>query len=280
MAYFDKYKYRAAEGLNEREEKLADIQDAAHERYMQRHRQSVESNPASYSSYDPMRRAVEADMAAKGLRQHELDRLRMQNENALDIERARAKGLENQGLAAARERAAADIDVAGKNLEGIQATQSGLTEREKAQIEANQKLEETRGANQLGLAAKQGEWSVKTEQERAKAAQEAAERAENQRRQRELELQRMKNEGAVDAATVKAQGVEKNAQANNNNAIITAAIKAGANVGKSPTQVLAELQQQYKDNPDLLAAITVYGAGAEARQPENRGWRTRYGAAQ
>lgn len=280
MAYFDKYKYRAAEGLNEREEKLADIQDAAHERFMRRHRQSVESNPASFSSYDPMRRAVEADMAAKGLRQHELDRLEMQNKSALEIEQERAKGLENQGLGAARERAAADIDVAGKNLEGIQETQKGLTEREKAQIEANQKLEETRGANQLGLAEKQGEWSVKTEQERAKAAQEAAERAENQRRQREVELQRMKNEGAVDAAKAKGETIEINTKSRNYNAIITSAIKAGGAVGKSPAQVLAELQQQYKDNPELLEAITGYGAGWDARQPENRGWRTRYGAAQ
>lgn len=101
-----------------------------------------------------------------GLRQHELDVLKQQGENAIGVEREKAEGLKNQGLSAAERNLEATKYGADKNLEIEQERQRGMTEREKSIAEGNLNVEKERRAGALDLerARQRGALSIAQEQ--------------------------------------------------------------------------------------------------------------------
>lgn len=157
----------ATNAENNANNRSADLNQAAHDRFMQRRRNFLERNPNAVSPIEyAATMGFERGKNPTGLRQHELDVLKQQGENAIGVEREKAEGLKNQGLSAAEKNLEAAKYGADKNLEIEQERQRGMTEREKSIAEGNLNVEKERRAGALDLerARQRGALSIAQEQ--------------------------------------------------------------------------------------------------------------------
>ena len=201
----------AREGrLADHMESLNDELDRQHQASMRARQRRLESDIAAGARggrYSPitmerMRNELEYMRGGgiAGLRQHEMDVLRQQGENAIGVERVKAEGMKNQGLSAAEKNLEATKYGADRNLEIEQERQRGMTEREKSIAEGNLKVEQERRAGALELekerqrgglavAREQGDTAVAVQEEKNKGLQA---QADIERNAREFEMQHQK----------------------------------------------------------------------------------------
>ena len=144
-----------------------------------------------------------------GLRQHELAMLKQQGENEFKVAKQKRFGMKEQGADAAGLNAEATKHGWDKQLEMEQVRQKGLTEREKATAESNEKTEGIRGTNALNvekerqrgglaIAQEQGDAAVDVEREKGLTAAAGAVRDEQvlkwkQQHEKELAQMRLNN---------------------------------------------------------------------------------------
>lgn len=238
-------------------QRVAQLRQNAHQRFMQGRSNFVGSNPNAVS---PGERAAFAPPSVQtlALRQHEMDMLKQQGENALGVEKEHSAGLRGQGAEAAGLRGEAERDVAritgetAREVENIRG-RNALSVEEQRMLGA-ENVETIKGETARDVAKTTGEYDVLKQAEANKG-----EIAKSELKQREYEAAlTTKIKQAQIAAGAKVDAATAGKQAK----IIGDAMKAGALMGKDTTTVLGELSETYKNDPGMLGAIrAVNGAG-------------------
>ena len=264
----------AGNSFNNRNNQIADLTTAAHERRMASRSRFIEGNPGAVS---PQERAGvmqwQHNQGLTGresaLQQHEMDMLKQRGENDKDVAFERRMGMENQGLGVGRlKHGYTDED--GNYHEGSEeriARQQGKNALDLAEKEWAGKKE----IADIGLKQHELEWGNGGGRERiarieggsrvdaARAQAEAA--AEQQAQKNALEEQKIvstiqraaiQSQGKIDAAKIGAYSKE-----------VSAALQAGGMNGKDTATVLAELREAHKDDPGWNAVLDSLGGGKQ-----------------
>lgn len=198
-----------------------------------------------------------------GQRAFEMDQLRQQGQNAIGAEWAKAAGLANQGMEAARIKGAADVQTAQIGADAAQR-QAEIEWSKKQQIAGMQfgmigsDGNLIPGSNER-TAGVQGEWEVKKQQEANKGLFARAE-IDRQKQERDIEG---KLQDTLLKKGAKLQGDKIKAYAG----IISRAISGGSLIGEDTATSLAKLAQANQNNPELLEAITAISGNGQ--QPNN-----------
>lgn len=134
-----------------------------------------------------------------GLRQHELDVLKQQGENAIGVEREKAEGLKNQGLSAAEKNLEASKYGWDKQLEiESEKQRSGLTLAER-QIAGQERI----AGMEHGTVGPDGKVIPGSRERVATIQAEAAAQQEELKRQHEIEKQTIIKDGNENIAVIK-----------------------------------------------------------------------------
>ena len=252
---------------NERADLLENDKIDAHNRFTRRMQRAVESNPNSYSP-EYQRRFLDEkkdDYWRERRLDHETELEKMRIEGNV----AAARG---QGADAAKFRADADKEIAtGRNNTELEKWRlengEGGTKDRLAEKQSQTELEKFRMEH--GYTDKDGNYhpgskeriagmqiegqkdvaTINRETEIAKADQAAA------KQQRDIAA---KIQQSQIAAGQKADAAKTAAHAK----IISSALQAGALNGKPPEVVIAELKNQYKDDPEMSTSLQIVGGGS------------------
>lgn len=141
---------------------------AAHEAAMERRRGRILANPSAEAD-TTLRHRVLREEESRLAREHEMDRVGRELATREEEARQRAQGMENQGLGAARVRAEADRDIAGRNL-----TDKDLQRKHELEMLGRTQTfqgtqAEAERRNRLAIADVQGKSAVATAREQAAA---------------------------------------------------------------------------------------------------------------
>lgn len=233
---------------------------AANDRFMERRRGYVMRNPSAVPVRE--REMILGDIQREGLRKHEMDMLDKRNAGMIAVAEKNAEGLRNQGLGVVEANNKYRIEHGNehdKNMRKLDHEHTMALAEKQRQSAID--LETQRGKNAKTLAKTQnagaekvetirGDYGVKqaAEQARGKMAQEQIKR-ENKQAEIEgrIRVQIEKNKGKVDAEKVK--GAAKTIQQ---------ALEIGLMNGKTTNQVISELNEAHKDNPEMLGFIKSY----------------------
>lgn len=243
--------YYFQDKLNERNSKLAEMANEAHERRMMSRRNFIESNQGAVS---PQERAAalqwnrDQGLTARerALQAHERGMLGDKIKGEVKVAHEKRLGMENQGVGAATINAQASItnterEWAGReNTTRQQGKDSLLTEQERQ-----------RGG--LAIATQQGKDSLLTEQERQAGAL-------------DLETQRGKSAAELQKEALASQERQVNTQAGSAERI--AQVQAGKKIQMTPAQESAAAQQLMKQSNGKL---TYEQALAQVRAGANEG---------
>lgn len=236
---------------------------AAHERFMARKKAYVMRNPSAVPVRE--REMLLGDIQREGLRKHEMDMLDRRNAGMITVAEKNAQGLRDQGLSVVEATNKYKIEHGNAHDEKMRKLdhEHALALAEKQRQSAID-LETLRGKNAKTLAETQnsgaekvetirGDYGVKQAAERARGDL-AREQMRREQKQAEIEgrirVQIEKNKGTLDVAKVKAASK-----------IIEEAITDGAAQGKGVDQVMSELNDAHKNNPEMLEFIKLYQKG-------------------
>lgn len=262
------------------EQKVAEKNRMAHERFMESKRRFAEANPNAVSSQE-YRQTMFGNAEDKGgLMAHEKDMLReksaadlelqgKKNEGELAVAREKRAGMREQGVDAAQ----AAAEAAMKTAELEWATKKGIAEMdaETKKDVAGMELEGKKyGYNQdlegkkyvadknLEIAKTQGEYGV---MQQAEANKGLTAQAEIKRQQQERQIA-----ATLEKAKIVAGGKVDAAKINSQAKTINTAIETGIAAGKDLSAVMAELAKQYQGDSEMLEAISAIGGGGQSQQ--------------
>lgn len=187
----------------------------AAERFLARRRQIAQTDPGRFSAFETrsllgLTHTKGGDVAAdtierrNALQQHELDMLKQEGQNKIGVAHETALGMRGQGTEAAEFGYKGVQDTNKTKLSIAEKQENGLTERENASLEANQKLETIKGQNALGVAKEQGKAAVDAAKANADAAAARAQ-AENATK---IEIAKGNNAATIAAAEARAGQTE------------------------------------------------------------------------
>lgn len=260
----------ATNAKNNANNRSADLNQAAHDRFMQRRRNFLERNPfaASPGEYAATM-GFERGKDPTGLRKHELDVLKQQGDNDFRVAEQKRFGMREQGSDAAGLNADATKYGWDQQLEMEGKRQNGLTEREKMIGERTERIagmeHGTVGpdgkvipGSRERVATIAGQSAV---QQQAEANKGLFARAEIDRQKQERDIAgRLQN-------TVLKNGAKLNeAQIKSFSGIISKAISSGALVGDDAETSLSKLAKANQNNPELIEAISAFSGNG---QPPN-----------
>lgn len=211
--------YYFQDKLNERNSKLAEMANEAHERRMMSRRNFIESNPGAMS---PQERAAvlqwnrDQGLTARerALQEHERRILGDKIKGEVDVAHEKRLGMENQAVGAAKINAEASIT----NTEREWAARKGIAD---TQSQNALELEKERQRGGLAIATQQGKDSLLTEQERQAGAL-------------DLETQRGKSAAELQKEALASQERQVNTQAGSAERI--AQVQAGKKIQMTPAQ--------------------------------------------
>ena len=241
-----------------------------HERRMQRRINFIESNPMAVSPQERSlllgrRRQMEDE---DRLRKHEMDMLDKRNAGQLDVAKANAEGLKNQGLGAAEVRAAADKALAGMNADNqfrirqMELDAQESLEREKNHLERARLDHEYQKAQEHNAMAKdlariQGEYGVKTATEQAKGG------IAREEIRRDIKREDFENKLALDASKTERELGKEKVRA------IMSIIKdyRSENPDMTYDQIAEKMRETHKNDPAMMLFL---GGSASAGQPGDK----------
>lgn len=237
---------------------------AAHERFMARRRAFAERNPLTIPGEERRRLQLQADRGS--LRAHEMNMLDKRNAGMITVAEKNAEGLRNQGLGVVEANNKYKIEHGNAHEKGMRMLdhEHAMALAEKQRQSAID-LETQRGKNAQTLAETQnagaekvetirGESNVKVATEQAKGTIAREEMRRDIRREEiegRIRRQIEKNKGTADVAKIKSAAK-----------IIEESITSGVAQGKTVGQVMSELNDAYKDNPEMLNFIKSYQEGS------------------
>ena len=210
------------------------------------------------------RAAVEWDRQnqAAGLRAHEMRMLRQQGENEFKVAEQKRLGMREQGADAAGHNAEATKYGWDKQLEVEQERQKGLTEREKIIGERTERI----AGMEHGTIGPDGKVTPGSRERVAtitgqSAVQQQAEANKGLAAQAEINRQKQQEQIAaqIQRSIIAAGGKADAAKIAGHAKIVGEALRNGSIVGKDAATVMAELAEQYKNDPEMLASIQGYG---------------------
>ena len=260
----------ATNAENNANNRSADLNQAAHDRFMQRRRNFLERNPNAVSPGEyAATMGFERGKNPTGLRQHELDVLKQQGDNDFRVAEQKRFGMREQGSDAAGLNAEATKYGWDQQLKMEEKRQNGLTEREKMIGERTERIagmeHGTVGpdgnvipGSRERVATIAGQSAV---QQQAEANKGLFARAEIDRQKQERDIAgRLQN-------TVLKNGAKLNeAQIKSFSGIISKAISSGALVGDDAETSLSKLAKANQNNPELIEAISAFSGNG---QPPN-----------
>ena len=271
---------RAAEREQVLRGREADVFSAARQRRLDSQRMTAIADPGRYAP--SVRQEALEWQRNGGLRAHELAMLEKQNKGALDVqmEKTRTAG------EAARQTGLTNIEL--EKLRGGYTDNKGvfhpgsqtLLEREKMQNGLT--LAEKQIASQERIAGMEhgtiGEDGTVTPGSRERVAtitgqsavQQQAEANKGLAAQAEINRQMQQEQIAagIKRTIITAGGKADAAKIAGHAKIIGEALRGGSMVGKDPTTVMAELAEQYKNDPEMLQSIQAFGG---QQQPKKKG---------
>lgn len=241
-----------------------------HERRMQRRINFIESNPMAVSPQERSlllgrRRQMEDE---DRLRKHEMEMLDKRNAGQLDVAKANAEGLMNQGRGAAEVRAEADKALAGINADNqfkikqmeLDAQESIEREKnhlERARLDHEYKKAQDHNATAKDLAHIQGGYAVKTATEQAKggiAREEIRRDIKREEFKNKLDVKDRDNQGKLGAEKIKTfRSIIENFQEQNPD--------------MTQDQVFEKMREMYKTDPDMMLYL---GGSASVGQPGDK----------
>lgn len=226
--------------------------NAAHARFMERRRQFAERNPYTVTPDERRRFQTLSDRA--DLREHEMAMLTRRNQGALDIAQVNAEG----ALANTRQLGANQLAVENLKQDGLLSMESERNHLKRAELNQARELEleriRTADAlerrklkSQRDLATIEGDYSVKRQAEANKGiiTRELA-------RQQESEA---KIAAQLQKAIIARDGKVLTEKAKSNTRVIAAAISAGGQNGTPAAETLKQLEETYKNDPEMLDVI-------------------------
>lgn len=190
----------ATNAENNANNRSADLNQAAHDRFMQRRRNFLERNPNAVSPGEyAATMGFERGKDPTGLRKHELDVLKQQGDNDFRVAEQKRFGMREQGSDAAGLNAEATKYGWDQQLEMEKNRQNGLTEREKMIGERTERI----AGMEHGTVGPDGN-VIPGSRERVATiqAETAAQQAELQR-QHEIEKQTIIKDGNENVAAIK-----------------------------------------------------------------------------
>ena len=241
--------YYFQDKLNERNSKLAEMANEAHERRMMSRRNFIESNPGAVS---PQERAAvlqwnrDQGLTARERQMREIDRIMQKDKIDGEVAVAHEKrlGMAEQGMEASKINAQAGIT----NTEREWAARQGIAD---TQAQNALELEKERQRGELAITAQKGKDALITEQERQAGAL-------------DLETQRGKSAAELQKEALASQERQVNTQAGSAERI--AQVQAGKKIQKTPAQESAAAQQLMKQSNGKL---TYEQALAQVRAAAN-----------
>lgn len=236
---------------------------AAHERFMARKKAYVMRNPSAVPVRE--REMLLGDIQREGLRKHEMDMLDKRNAGMITVAETNAEGLRNQGLGVVEANNKYRIEHGNdhdKNMRTLDHEHAMALAEKQRQSAID--LETQRGKNAKTLAETQNAGAEKVETIRGdygvkQAAEHARGTIAREQMRREIKREEIagrirtqieRNKGKVDVAKIKAAAD-----------IIDEAIVKGVDQGKEFNQIMLELNETYKNNPEALEFIKLYQEG-------------------
>lgn len=282
---------RAAEREQVLRGREADVFSAARQRRINANRAIAASDPGRFSAFETrsllgLQHTQGGDIPMldrqerEGLRAHELDMLEKQNKGALDVqmEKTRTAG------EAARQTGLTNIEL--EKLRGGYTDKEGvfhpgsqtLLEREKMQNGLT--LAEKQIASQQRIAGMEhgtiGEDGTVTPGSRERVATITGQSAVQQQTEAnkglaaQAEINRQKQQEQIAAqiqrSIIEAGGKVDAAKIAGHAKIVEQALRNGAIVGKDAATVMAELAEQYKNDPEMLKSIQGYGGQQQPKK--------------
>ena len=271
---------RAAEREQVLRGREADVFSAARQRRINANRAIAASDPGRFSAFETrsllgLQHTQGGDIPMldrqerEGLRAHELEVLKRQGDNDFRVAEQKRLGMREQGADAAGLNAEATKYGWDKQLEVEQERQKGgltLAEKQIASQERIAGMEHgtigpdgivTPGSRER-VATITGQSAV---QQQAEANKGLAAQAEiNRQKQQEqiaAQIQRSIIEAGWKVDAAKIAGHAK---------IVEQALRNGAIVGKDAATVMAELAEQYKNDPEMLKSIQGYGGQQQPKK--------------
>lgn len=246
--------YYFQDKLNERNSKLAEMANEAHERRMMSRRNFIESNPGAVS---PQERAAvlqwnrDQGLTARerALQEHERGMLGDKIKGEINVAHEKRLGMENQGVGAANINAQAGIT----NTEREWAARKGIAD---TQSQNALELEKERQRGELAITAQKGKDALITEQERQAGAL-------------DLETQRGKSAAELQKEALASQERQVNTQAGSAERI--AQVQAGKKIQMTPAQESDKAIELMKRSNGKLAyeqALAQVRAGANEGETE------------
>lgn len=266
----------AGNSFNNRNNQIADLTAAAHERRLASRSHFVTMNPGAVS---PQERASLAQERLTGreraLQEHERGMLKDKIAGEVGVAEAKRDGMIGQGRDAAeangrwgleieKQRGASALTLEERKMAGQKDLAEIDAQSRQLGIEAEHGSYDKNGNYRPGSRVlserERGEWSVKQQTEANKGTLAQAEvKRQQQEAQIAATLQRaaIQSQGKIDAAKIGAYSKE-----------ISAAIAAGAQNGKDTGTVLAELKEAHKDDPGWVATLDSLNGGQQQQGGE------------
>ena len=269
---------RAAEREQVLRGREADVFSAARQRRINANRDIAASDPGRFSAFETrsllgLQHTQGGDIARNdidersNLRQHELDMLKQTGENEFKVAEQKRLGMKEQGSNAAGLNAEATKYGWNKQLKMEQKRQEGLTEREKMIGDRTERIagmeHGTIGPN--GTVTPGSRERVATITGKS-AVQQQAEANKGLAAQAEINRQKQQEQIAaqIQRSIIAAGGKADAAKIAGHAKIVGEALRNGSMVGKDAATVMAELAEQYKDDPEMLKSIQSAGGQQQA----------------
>ena len=251
---------RAAEREQVLRGREADVFSAARQRRLDSQRMTAIADPGRYAP--SVRQEALEWQRTGGLRAHELEVLRQQGDNDFRVAQQKRWGMREQGADAAGLNAEATKYGWDKQLEMEQERQKGgLTLAEK-QIASQERI----AGMEHGTIGPDGKVTPGSRERVAtitgqSAVQQQAEANKGLAAQAEINRQMQQEQIAagIQRSIIEASGKADAAKIAGHAKIIADALRGGSMVGKDPATVMAELTDQYKNNPEMLQSIQAFG---------------------
>ena len=271
---------RAAEREQVLRGREADVFSAARQRRINANRAIAASDPGRFSAFEtrsllglqhtqggdiPMRDRQERE----GLRAHELEVLKRQGDNDFRVAEQKRLGMREQGADAAGLNAEATKYGWDKQLEVEQERQKGgltLAEKQIASQERIAGMEHgTIGPDGIVTPGSRERVATITGQS---AVQQQAEANKGLAAQAEINRQKQQEQIAaqIQRSIIEAGGKVDAAKIAGHAKIVEQALRNGAIVGKDAATVMAELAEQYKNDPEMLKSIQGYGGQQQPKK--------------
>lgn len=257
---------------------MGDVFAAARQTRLDAQRMTAIANPGRYAP--SVRQEALEWQRNGGLRAHELAMLEKQNKGALDVqmektrtagEAARQTGLTNIELEKLRGGYTDDKGVfhpGSQTLLEREKMQNGLTLAEK-QIASQERI----AGMEHGTIGPDGTLTPGSRERVAtitgqSAVQQQTETNKGLAAQAEINRQRQQEQIAADIqrSIITAGGKANAAKIAGHAKIIGDALRGGSMVGKNPATVMAELAEQYKNDPEMLQSIQAFGGQQQPKK--------------